>query len=154
MNTKSKDLDFEVNLLPVLSVLSICICFLLTTAIWSRMGYIGINQAIGDELPTTGKNPDSVFVKLKSSGQLLLQWKSGADSSLLSEKTIAASSSKRFDWSRSKKIISDFVARAGTKTVVVMPEFGVNYGDAIHLLDQLRGLSLQIGLAPAIKGNL
>lgn len=154
MNTKAKELDFEVNLLPVLSVLSICICFLLTTAIWSRMGYIGINQAIGDQLPTAGKNPDSVFVKIKTNGQLLMQWKSGEDSSLLSEKTVEPVGAKQFNWTSAQKEISRFVARAKTKTVIVMPEVGVNYGETIRLLDQLKGLSLQIGLAPAIKGDL
>ncbi len=142
MNTKSKELDFEVNLLPVLSVLSICICFLLTTAIWTRMGFIGINQAIGDELPSIGK----------TSGQFVLQLKSGKDSSLLSEKVILPARTGQFDWPKFQSEIKRFVSIARTKTVIVMPEIGVNYGQTIHLLDQLKGLSLQVGLAPAIKG--
>lgn len=152
MNAKSKELDFEVNLLPVLSVLSICICFLLTTAIWTRMGFIGINQAIGDELPASGKNSDSVFLKVKTNGQFVLQLKSGEDSSLLSEKIIQPVRKGQFNWKTAQAEISNFVSRAQTKTVIVMPEIGVNYGETIHLLDQLKGLSLQIGLAPAIKG--
>ncbi len=152
MNTKAKDLDFEVNLLPVLSVLSICICFLLTTAIWSRMGSIEINQAIGDELPSSGKNPDSVFLKVKANGQFVLQWKSGEDSSLLSEKTIEPNKGGQFNWNSGVKEISTFVKKAKAETVIVMPEIGVNYGATIKLLDQLKGLSLKIGLAPAIKG--
>lgn len=154
MNTKAKELDFEVNLLPVLSVLSICICFLLTTAIWSRMGFIGINQAIGDQLPASGKNPDSVFLKVKTNGQLLLQWKSGEDSSLLSESTVQPSGDHKFNWTKAKSEIGRFVSKAKIKTVIVMPEIGVNYGETIRALDILKGLSLQIGLAPAIKGDL
>ncbi|MEY4616452.1 MAG: putative adventurous gliding motility protein [Pseudomonadota bacterium] len=154
MNTKAKDLDFEVNLLPVLSVLSICICFLLTTAIWSRMGYIGINQAIGDQMPSSSKNPDSVFMKVKTNGQLLLQWKSGEDSSLLSESTVQPAAGHQFNWSKAKSEIAKLVAKSKTSTVIVMPEIGVNYGETIRALDVLKGLSLQIGLAPAIKGDL
>ena len=154
MNTKAKELEFEVNLLPVLSVLSICICFLLTTAIWTRMGYIGINQAIGDELPASGKSPDSLFLKLKSNGQLLLQWKSGEDSSLLAEKTVRPGANAKINWEKAKKEISQFVKKSNLKTVIVMPEVGVNYGETIRALDQLKGLSLNIGLAPAIKGDL
>jgi biopolymer transport protein ExbD len=152
MNTKSKELDFEVNLLPVLSVLSICICFLLTTAVWTRMGFIGINQAIGDQIPSNGVNPDSVFLKAKADGQILLQWKSGEDSSLRSERVIPALRAGKFNWEKAQKDVLSFVKNAQTKTVIVMPEIGVNYGETIRILDQLKGLSLQIGLAPAIKG--
>jgi biopolymer transport protein ExbD len=154
MNAKSKELDFEVNLMPVLSVLSICICFLLTSAVWTRMGFIGINQAIGDELPTSGKNPDSIFLKIKTNGQFVLQWKSGEDSSLLSQKVISPAKKGQFNWTAAQKEIPIFVQKAHTKTVIVTPEFGVNYGQTIQLLDQLKGLNLQVGLAPAIKGEL
>lgn len=152
MNAKSKELDFEVNLLPVLSVLSICICFLLTTAVWSRMGFIGINQAIGDELPASGKNPDSVFLKALANGELLLQWKSGEDSSLLAQKVVQPNSTGKINWLMAKKEIQLFVQKARIDTVIVMPEAGVNYGETIHLLDMLKGQSLKIGLAPSIKG--
>lgn len=150
MNTKTKDLDFEVNLLPVLSVLSICICFLLTTAVWSRLGVIDINQAIGDQISASGKNPDSVFIKMKANGQLLIQWKSGDDSSVRSEKTIQPLRGGKINWSSVPQEVTGFAQHAQTKTVIVMPEIGVNYGQAIRLLDQLKGLSLKIGLAPAI----
>jgi len=152
MNTKAKDLDFELNLLPILSVLSICICFLLTSAVWSRMGFIGINQAIGDLIPTSGRNPDSLFIKVKSNGQFQIQWKSGQDSSVLAEKMIQPLRAGKVDWSTIQKELSALVVRAKTKTVIVMPEVGVNYGKTIQLLDHLKGLALQIGLAPAIKG--
>lgn len=151
MSTKAKDLDFEVNLLPVLSVLSICICFLLTTAIWSRMGFIGVNQAIGDELPGSGKNPNSIQMKVLASGQVILQLRSGEDSSILMEKKVAPLKSE-INWAVATKEIEDFAKRAKAKTVIVMPEIGVNYGSAIKILDQLKGLSLNIGLAPAVKG--
>lgn len=152
MNTKAKDLDFELNLLPILSVLSICICFLLTSAVWTRMGFIGINQAIGDLIPSSGQNPDSLFIKVKSNGQFQIQWKSGKDSSIRAEKVIDPFPEGKVNWTSIQKEISSLVLRAKTKTVIVMPEVGVNYGKTIQLIDQLKGLSLQIGLAPAIKG--
>jgi len=151
MNTHSKELDFEVNLLPFLSVLSICICFLLTSTVWNRMGFIGVNQAIGDELPSTGKNPDMVIFKIQSAGYYLMQWKRGSDSSLLSEKRIPTLPNKSWTIDAIKKEISSFVKAAKAQTVVVMPEIGVKYGQTISLLDQLKSLSVSVGLAPAVK---
>lgn len=152
MNTNTKELDFEINLLPVLSILAICICFLLTTAIWSRLGYIGINQAIGDEIPTNGKNPDTLFLKILTNGNYLLQWKSGETSSILAEKSLSIKDKSSLSWSNLRKNIELFVKKSNTKTVIVMPESGTSYGETMALLDQLKSLSLNIGLAPSIKG--
>lgn len=178
MKPKSHDLDFELNLMPVLSVLSICICFLLTTAIWNRMGFVGIHQAIGDELPESGVPSDSLFLKAQKNGSIVLQWKRGKDSSVIAEKTIASapvpntslhnakgrprgSSSKQGTssgtgaakdsyWQGVRSEIEAFVSRSQLKTIIVMPEVGTNYGHTIALLDQLKSLSLNIGLAPAV----
>lgn len=160
MQTKSKDLDFELNLLPILSVLSICICFLLTTAVWNRLGTIDINQAIGDVIPKSvidsGKVPDSVFLKVKASGDFVLQWKKGEDSSLKEEKIIHMDKSNAKNvtlfWTKLKGEITNMVKQSKVSSVIVMPEIGTNYGETIKLLDQLKALSLNIGLAPAIKG--
>lgn len=158
-NSQSKDLDFEVNLLPILSVLSICICFLLTTAVWTRLGSIDINQAIGDTAPSSvvesGKIPDSVFLKVKTNGTYVLQWKKGEDSSIKEEKVISFKKQSNDDksfWKNLKEEIHRYSTKANTQSIIVMPETGIRYGDTITLLDQLKSLSLKIGLAPAIKG--
>ncbi len=151
MRSEAKDLDFEINLLPILSVLSICICFLLTTAVWNQMGFIGVNQAIGDELPTNGKVPDSVIFKIQSNGYYLIQWKRGSDSSIVSEKKIPTRPNKSWTSDAIQKEISSFVLGTKAKTVVVMPDVGVKYGQTMTLLDQLKRLSVSVGLAPAIK---
>lgn len=150
MNNKTKDVDFEVNLLPVLSVLSICICFLLTSAVWNRMGYIGINQAIGDELPDNGKNEDSIQILVKATGRLILQLRNGEDSRIVAVKNLPMGKSEA-DWEKIKNEIKLFAKKTSSKTTIVMPEKGVNYGATIQLLDQLKGLALNIGLAPAIQ---
>lgn len=153
MKTHAKELDFEVNLLPFLSVLSICICFLLTSTVWNRMGFIGVNQAIGDELPSTGANPDMVIFKVQTSGHYLMQWRRGSDSSTASEKRIPMQPNKSWTAEAIKKEIFDFVKVSKIKTVIVMPEIGVKYGQTIALLDQLKALSVSVGLAPAVKST-
>lgn len=154
----NKDVDFEINLLPVLSVLSICICFLLTTTVWNRMGYLEINQAIGDQLPTSGKNPDSIIIKLLKNGNLDLEWRTDENSSAALQKTILATHSGTFLFNEKLKIeLLHFIKNAtqkasSLKTVLVLPEVGVPYGETIHMIDELKKLSLDIGLGPAVEG--
>lgn len=42
-----KELNFELNLLPVIAVLAVCICFLLSTAVWMMIGSVELKQASG-----------------------------------------------------------------------------------------------------------
>lgn len=150
-NNSKKDLDFEINLLPVLSVMSICICFLLTTTVWSRMGFLSVNQAIGDEIPSSGQNPDSIIFKIQANGFYVMQWKRGTDSSVAAEKKVPSKPNGKWSIDLINKEIDNFVNASKAKMVVVMPEAGIKYGQTISLLDHLKSLSVSVGLAPAIK---
>lgn len=73
--TNKKDLNFEVNLLPVISVLAVCICALITVAVWQILGSIELKQASGavglltDRTPVAvvSLNGKTVEIKLKNS---------------------------------------------------------------------------------------
>ena len=55
--SSKKDLNFEINILPILDILSVLICFLLLTAVWVQVGTLDTRQAIGDNTSSAGKNP-------------------------------------------------------------------------------------------------
>jgi biopolymer transport protein TolR len=46
---RRKSLDAELNLVPFIDLLSMCICFLLMTAIWIEVGSISLRQLLGTE---------------------------------------------------------------------------------------------------------
>src|SRR4051812_41051685 len=49
-----RSLDAELNLVPFIDLLSMCICFLLMTAIWVEVGSLQIRQILGtDAAPVT-----------------------------------------------------------------------------------------------------
>lgn len=150
INTYKKEVEFEINLLPVLSVLSICICFLLTTTVWNRMGFLGINQAIGDQMSSSGKIPDSILIKPFKNGNFELEWRLGSDSSTKSKKRILALSNRNPDWKSIRKEMNSFINLSAVKTVLILPEVGVAYGSAIKIIDELKNLPIDIGLGPAV----
>jgi biopolymer transport protein TolR len=67
-----KNLNFELNILPILDILSVLICFLLLAAVWIQLGSIDTKQAVGDSTSTTGKNPPSLWVRVEKNGTLNL----------------------------------------------------------------------------------
>ena len=44
---RKKNMNFELNLVPFIDVLSTCICFLLVTAVFINLGSFHTNQAVG-----------------------------------------------------------------------------------------------------------
>ena len=66
-----KTLDFELNLLPFISVLAVCISFLLLTSVWTKVGTFNLNQAFGtDGAGPNAKNPPSLWVKMENDGSM------------------------------------------------------------------------------------
>ena len=53
---RKKSLDAEINLVPFIDLLSMCICFLLMTAVWIQVGSLQVKQSHGTEAAATTKN--------------------------------------------------------------------------------------------------
>ncbi len=52
-----QDLDFQLDLTPFISLLSVCICFLLLTVAWFQIGALTVKQALGGE-PADGRQKE------------------------------------------------------------------------------------------------
>jgi biopolymer transport protein ExbD len=152
MSAKHKDLDFEINLMPVLSIMSICICYLLSIAVWNRMGMITVQQAIGDVLPASGVNADSLLVKLHKSGNVIIEFRDGYNKRDVAPVKIGADSSGKVKFDLFKNSLAKLLKSTGTaKTVLVMPENTVPYGQTIRVMDILKSYQLNVGLAPSVS---
>ena len=68
-----KSLDAEVNLVPFIDLLSMCICFLLMTAVWVEMGAVNVKQTVGTAAPATVA--DAYELELKFSGPNQMMFK-------------------------------------------------------------------------------
>lgn len=143
---KRKELNFELNIMPTLDILSVLICFLLLTAVWVQIGSLDVRQAIGDNA-AGGKNPPSIWATVKQDGSV--------DLSLRDVKVRQSEMSLRgqrgeIDWNRLTEQLRTLKAQLpDLKTGVIRPEAGTRYGDVIRLMDSLKKIEISdIGLSP------
>jgi len=59
-----KDLNFELNLLPVISLLAVLICFLLLTTAWIHIASVDVSQAIGGQSVAETKKQPELWINL------------------------------------------------------------------------------------------
>ena len=81
---KRKNLNPEVNLVPFIDLLSVCICFLLVSAVWLQLGSLQIKQSLGtvalvdakDQFDLTVKfiSPFESRVEMQQKGAVVAAW--------------------------------------------------------------------------------
>src|ERR1035441_8269205 len=63
---RRRSLDAEVNLVPFIDLLSMCICFLLMTAVWLELGSVPIKQLFGTDAPASASKNREIDLKFLS----------------------------------------------------------------------------------------
>lgn len=140
-----KDLNFEINILPILDILSVLICFLLLTAVWIQVGTLDTKQALGDNSISGAKNPPSLWIQMKD-GNLRFDLRDVKIARAGLEEVMSG----QVNWDRvTAKIQAIRSQIPDLKTVVIQPDAKTNYGDVIHMMDQLKKNQLiDVGLSP------
>lgn len=142
-----KNMNFELNLIPFIDVLSTCICFLLVTAIFINLGSFHVNQAVGSESTQSKDKPEgSVSVSLGNNGAIRFDVKDVKGAGVMT----LEGAQGRIDFARTNAWIKNFAARFTTvKTVLLMPSPQSKYDDLIQLMAQFKASQMdQIGIAP------
>jgi len=146
---RNRGLNPEVNLVPFIDLLSVCICFLLVSAVWLQLGSVQIKQALGTEAPVEAndqfdltiqfESPFVATVELKHKGAAMGGWKVVAESKEsfteafnknLDEKVAALSEAARANPPLQAK---DLFASA-----TIAPAPNVPYKSLIMAMDSLR----------------
>lgn len=147
----NKDLDFELNLIPAIDLLSTCICFLLFTAVWISLGSLKMTQATGEVNMASGANPPSLWIEVARSGQLTLSTRdlpSGQRG--LQNSVLSGSAGGKVDREKLAQALELVQKRMPTiATVIVRPETKVAYGEVIAVIDSLKAAKIKdVGIAP------
>lgn len=146
-----KNLDFEVNLVPFIDLLSVCISFLLMTAVRFEIGSIDVKQAVGGQPAAETQKVPAVWVKMQDSGEIEFQLQDApADvSKKLGKLRIVAKDGKPdFEDMKSnintlKSVIPDL------STALVIPTENSKYEDVIDVMDNLKsGGLVSLGVSP------
>lgn len=147
---RKKGMNFELNLVPFIDVLSTCICFLLVTAVFINLGSINTSQAVGSQADKQQKSTGSVVVSLGGAGDVRFEAKDVKgilkENALITIKGING----KIDYTKTEQWIAAFSSQApATKTVLMMPNPTSKYDDLIQLMAQFKKNSMdQIGVAP------
>lgn len=143
-----KELNFELNILPVLDILSVLICFLLLTAVWMQLGTLDTKQALGDNSTAGAKNPPSLWVTLQKDGTVQLSLRDVPQAKNLEDSI--AKTTAGVNWSTLESKIQALRNKwPDLKTSIVRPEARASYGDVIRIMDQLKKNQFDgVGLSP------
>jgi biopolymer transport protein ExbD len=146
---RKKSLNFELNLIPFIDVLSTCICFLLVTAVFINLGSFHVSQAIGSEKTKQEEKQGTVTVSLGGKGDIRFEVKDVKGLRGHPQTTIAGDSGQ-VNFKRTEEWIKSFASQyADVKTVLIMPSPSSKYDDLIQLMSQFKTASMdQIGIAP------
>ena len=144
-----KSLDFEINILPILDILSVLICFLLLTAVWVQMGTLDTKQAVGDNSSVSaGKNPPSLWVTLQENGTIQLQLRDVGTTKNLD--TTISRTNQGVNWAGFAGKVKELKSKwPDLKTSVIQPQANTDYGDVIKAMDHLKQSACEgVGISP------
>lgn len=149
---KRKELDFEINILPILDILSVLICFLLLTAVFVQIGTLDTRQAIGDNSTSSdSKNPPSIWITVENNGSVTLSLRDlpSTQKGQSLESEIPAHTSG-VNWTQLNAKLQDLRAQwPDLKTGIVRPSPQTPYKDVIKLMDHLKEHKFDgVGLSP------
>ncbi len=147
-NKRKKNMNFELNLVPFIDVLSTCICFLLLTAVFVNLGSMPVNQAVGSEKVQDQKNQGSIVVSMGSQGDVRIEVKDVKG--IASPQSTFKGLGGKIDYNQIENWVENFSQRhAEVKTVLLMPNPTTKYNDLIQLMGHFKKHSMeQIGVAP------
>lgn len=156
-----KDLNFELNLLPVFDILSVCICFLLMTVVWVEVRSLETKQVIGSQGLSETETKESLWISLDQENNLTLSLQSAkklqndsfsasfSASATPSKKTYSLTAEKgQIDWNKVSLYLKS-IAKSKIEIAQLLPTKKTKYDEIIKLMDLLKQNGFKdIGLSP------
>ncbi len=150
MQKHKKHLDFEINLIPCIDLLSVCICFLLLTAVWINIGSMNVKQAVGGQSAAETEKKPVLWVFLGENGQLQLDLQQSQKVAAAFRKVSVPGLDGKTDLTQLNKVVEQMKAQEPQlRTALIQPKAQSPYEDIITLMDEFKKLSLvDLGVVP------
>jgi biopolymer transport protein TolR len=148
---KKKDLNFELNLLPVFDILSCCICFLLMTVAWIQIGSINVNQAMGAKGQAGTETAPAIWAYLNKGGEIILNVKNAHVATWMGQSVLAGNKSDgSIAWNTvNQRIQAIRSAVPELKTALIMPTQKSSYQDIVRIMDSFKQTGISdVGISP------
>lgn len=143
-------INFDLNLIPFIDILSTCICFLLMTTVFIHLAALETKQALGNETASDKPNPPSLFVKMRDDNNLVFMLKDIETGKQPREFSIRTVSGGQIDWSQAGTVMDRLRTTYPTMTTaLVLPSEKTKYQDMIRFMDELKKRTYaDVGVAP------
>ena len=146
---KKKSLDFEVNLIPFIDLLSTCICFLLLTAVWINVASMNVKQAVGGQAADAGAKKPTVWVAMNPGGDLTLDVKDSRVPVKLTKLSIPGQQGKPNLELLTTTVAQLKAAEPLLNTALIQPTAASVYEDIIGLMDGFKRSGVtDLGVSP------
>lgn len=133
---RGRKLNAELNLVPFIDLLSVCITFLIATAVWVELSSMPVDQALSDPNAKPAPPPDPpppppLTVHVRADGVWVgRKVEAGRNFAVVGES---------YDWSGIEtEIATDRKDYPDEEQVVIVTDDGVEYQHMIHALDLTR----------------
>ncbi len=144
------ELNFDINLLPMIDILSVCISFLLFSTVWIHIGTFNTRQALGTDGAETAKNPPSLWVQFQDHDNLEILLKDAANVPARLKRLVLTNRNGRIDAAGLEQFAAQLKQQIpGLDMALVMPQAASPYEDVVAVMDTLKKKDIkQIGISP------
>ena len=157
---RRKSMDAEINLVSFIDLLSMCICFLLMTAVWLEVGSLQVKQSHGTDAPASNSQSRELSLKVVSPTRAELVMKQGGR--VLQKAAFKGDSiaglARQIDqtvagWVKgATQGMSAQGMSAQGMSAMIESSASVSYGDLVQVMDSLRrNQVVNLGIVPASR---
>lgn len=145
-----KHLDFELNLIPFIDLLSTLICFLLITAVWMQIGSLNVKQAVGGQPAAETEKKPTAWIFMEKDGAITFDVRDSASLANSLKKSTVPAKDGKMDLEVISKLTSDLrMVDPGLKTALIQPKADTSYEDIVDLMDTVKKAGLgDLGVVP------
>lgn len=151
MSRNMKDFDYQLDLTPFISLLSVCICFLLLTVAWFQIGALSVKQVMGEGAQGAEKKEEkpSLWVYMKDQNKIEIRLKKG-DKNLFQKFIPSSGKESDFDFQTFQKhIVKLKEKQSDLNEAFIFPQKNVFYEDIVNVMDVIRQSGIfSMGLSP------
>ena len=147
---QKKAVNTEVDLVAFISLLSVCICFLLLTTIWIQIGSMNVKQAIGGQAAEAKPKPE-MWVVVHKEGELRFQLRHAPRKI---QKTFGKTKIPGIEGKPDFKQLESFLGQVTSEfsdlsMALIRPAEKTPFEDLIQIMDTFREVGIEdLGVTP------
>ena len=147
-----RNLNADVNLVPFIDLLSVCICFLLMTAVWVQLNVLEVKQTHGTDASTAANGYELGLTFLSGDKLKVVLRKAGR----IKKRVTIKSKSNEELFTKIGEVAQKFqkIAKGKLNSALLTPHASIDYGQLIKVMDTLRTNKIaNLGVVPVGGGG-